>query len=398
MLFNSKSVVLALLAVGATASPYPAAKSNYCKSKCSPGQLDDVFNAPSYLPDTKDWCRKYLHLPATLWVTQTKTTYVTNYYKHTATITKTYTAAPVTITNTDFETTTVTDQEVSTTVETDFTTVVETSTSLITVVNEVTQTEEVTLTDEATATTVITNVEVVTQTNTIVATATVTKFIPKPYYKPYQKREDFKIPSYLPQDMSPDQIGSHCKKLNPCTTKTTVVTKTITIPSYKTTTVFTWVTVTPTETAVVTTVATNVETITVPETTTTTVVELSTVTIDSTAATVTNVVSTETDIIATTTVIVETNTITESTVETATTATTLTVTTTKIAFCKKEPEYCDLQHPEACCSGHCVKVFKTPVCCVLKGADCDPKNPEGCCSGKCKAQGFSYGKPVYKCY
>ncbi|KAF3083895.1 hypothetical protein TWF569_010148 [Orbilia oligospora] len=394
MRFNPKSMVLAILAAGATASPYPA-KGSSCKSKCSPGQIDDAFNTPSYLPDTKNWCRKYLQLPATIWVTQTKTTYVTNYFKHTSTITKTYTANAVTVTNTDLETVVVTDQETSTTVETDFTTVVETSTSLITVVNEVTQTELATQTDDATVTTVVTNTDVVTKTDTILATSTVTKFFPKPYY---QKRGE-KVPSYLPQDMSPDQIGSHCKKINPCSTKTTYVTKTITIPSYKETkTVFTWVTVTPTATTVVTVVATNVETITVPETVTTTVVEELTTTIDSTAATVTEVVATETDTIATTVVIVATDTVTENTVNTVVATATSTVIVTTKAFCKKETEYCQLGRPEMCCSGYCVKVFNTPVCCVMKGAACNPAHPEGCCSGKCKPQGFSYGKPVYKCY
>ncbi|KAK6353859.1 hypothetical protein TWF730_008281 [Orbilia blumenaviensis] len=392
---NIPSILVAALAVipVSLATPYPA--PGPCKYKCSSNQIDTAFKTPQYLKNTKEFCRQYLRLPVSSVVTKTKTVNIPVY--STRTTLKTKTGAPVTITRTNTRFTTVVNQATSLTTDTDVSTVSSTSTILVVSTSDVTETEYVIATSNVIATITVTTTETATATDT--QAVVVTSYTPDTGTKKMKRMDDmnaneihifkragksqysyaFKIPAYLPQDLTPQQISWACKRLNPCSTRTTTITKSIKIPQTKTITKYS--TVIPTVSKTITVIKTIPTTNTIQQTVVTTIFYTTVTSVTVTAQTVTETIATETQTTATITTVAETDTATETISETQTQ--TVTQTSTQVLACSTGIAGCSLDHPESCCSGRCVKWFSSPNCCVSGGQPCDIAHPEGCCGGTC---------------
>ncbi|EPS36286.1 hypothetical protein H072_10197 [Dactylellina haptotyla CBS 200.50] len=397
MRFDTRSTLLAALLAVTIPSAIASPSKSYCKYNCSPSQVYDAFCAPAHLSDTNNFCRKVLNRPATTTLTKTSTVYATKYHTVTSKKTKAVTATTVTKTNTKYNT--VTGQETSIATQIDDVTVTDTTTDLVTITSEVTQTLQVVATSNVMDTITITNTETGTASLTVTVTSTtytqpplrkMKKRIPAAFATESEAEKEativersysyaFKIPSYIPQDISPYRVTSACKKLNPCmSTKTVTSKKTVTRNSTKTvltTTTLKAATVTKTSTKTVNVAKTNTVAQTVYQTATFTDTTITTIT----AATETETISTDTLVTGTETVTVGTDTATATVTESVTE--TMTQTATQTLACSTGIVICDLAVPNSCCSGRCVQFFANPNCCVNSGEPCDIFHPEGCCSG-----------------
>ncbi|KAK6529328.1 hypothetical protein TWF281_008505 [Arthrobotrys megalospora] len=401
-------LVAALVAVAAIPSSLatPSSGSPCCKYKCSPSQIDAAFRTPKYLSDTKAFCRKYLHLPAKTTITKTKKVTIPVYYTKTKVETKT--AVPVTITRTSTRFTTVVGQETSLATNTDVSTISSTSTILVVSTSDVTETDYVIATSNVVDTITVTTTATSTATGALVLTVTTyTSSAPLQKMKRLdstneneiqifkrggqpQRSYAFKIPSYLPQDLNPQQISWACKRISPCSTKTVTVTSTVKERRTVSATKYTRITP-PASTTTRTVIKTVPKTNTVQQTVVTTIFYTTVTSITVTAQTVTETIATETQTTATITTTVETDTVTQTASETVSETVTQTVTLT--LPCNTGITLCSLDQPESCCSGRCVKFFANPNCCVGSGQPCDIYHPEGCCSGTCR----NSGNGNYKC-
>ncbi|EPS35244.1 hypothetical protein H072_11392 [Dactylellina haptotyla CBS 200.50] len=422
MKLNIGSLVLVTLFAGGIV---PSTATTYCEHNCSPSQINAVFRRPSYLFDTKSFCRKFLNFPDVTTIRKTQTAvftrFVSLYYTscysicvqsvarsnleilpsyRTATTIKTKTANPVTVTKSDVKVPTFITNEIIFITDARTSTISDTSTILETFIETVTETTQVVATTNIMETTTVSETATVTTTSSIYTTATTFTSAPPARMK---KRIDlalkehivkrrgysyaFKIPFYLPQDLSPPQISSACKMLNPCPlTKTSTIISTLMVKSYKT--LSQYVTVTPIVSATITRTRTSAVPNKVTETVYTTNFATKSTIITLTVATFTKTASIETQVIATETV----------TTSIAIITSTVTVVTTAVQACGSGIVICDLSHPESCCSGRCVKFFQNPNCCVGGGQVCDIFHPEGCCGGTCAIKGDINVEPrIYTC-
>ncbi|KAF3279516.1 hypothetical protein TWF970_004068 [Orbilia oligospora] len=417
MRFDTPSLLAAALVAvaaipSALATPFPGSSSSpCCKHNCSPSQIYSAFITPKYLGNTKSFCRQYLRLPVSSVITKTKTVNVPVYYIKT--IVKGKTARPVTITRTKTVSTTVVGQETSLTTDTDVSTVSSTSTILVISTSDVTETDYVIATSNVIDTITITTTEIATTTNTEIFTST--SYIPNAGGSKMKRLDAadesenaiyifkrggvnqysyaFKIPAYLPQDLKPQQISSACKRINPCSTRTTTVTKTKKVPHTRTSTKYT--TVTPSVYKTKTVTRTIPKTNTVQQTIVTTIFYTTVTSITETAQTVTETIATETQTTGTITTTVETETATETASKTETETATSTVVENLV--CNTGIALCSLDRPDSCCSGRCVQFFSSPNCCVNSGQSCDIYHPEGCCSGTCYRSNPGETVAIFKC-